>query len=367
MNDVRVLRMARTMARYSLNLKPRETFLILTSVPGFPLAREVYREALELGALPIVRTLHPELDEMLYRHGNDDQVKFVPEYEIQELERLNARLAIRGDDNVMALAGVDPSRLTLGRQARRPLMERMMARKAVGELKTCLTQYPTNASAQEAGLSLADYEDFVFRACFADLEDPIAAWQELSRQQQAHADFLNSVKTMRVEGPGTDLTASVAGRKWVNSDGKANFPSGEVFTGPVEDSVEGRVRFDVPTLFSGQPVENIQLEFKAGKVAAAQAERGDKMLQSALDTDAGSRFLGEFAFGLNYGITRATKNILFDEKIGGTIHMAVGAGYPETGSRNRSAIHWDMIKDMKQGRVYADGKLVYEGGKFTVG
>ena len=366
MSDSRVVKMARTIARYSVSLKPGERFLILTSVPGLALAAEVYREALALGALPVVRTLHPELDELLYRYGNDDQVKFVPEYEKQELENLNARLVIRGEENVMTLAGVEPARLTLGRQARRPLSERMMARKAAGELKNCLTQYPTNAGAQEAGMSLADYEEFVFRAVFADRDDPIAAWRELSRAQQKHVDFLNEVKTLKVEGPGTDLSLSVDGRKWVNSDGKANFPSGEVFTGPVEDSVEGRVLFDVPTHFSGQPVENIGLEFKAGKVVSSSAARGEEMLRSGLDTDAGSRFLGEFAFGLNYGITRATKNILFDEKIGGTIHMAVGAGYPETGSQNRSAIHWDMIKDMKQGRVYADGELVYENGKFKV-
>jgi len=344
MTDIRVVKMAQTITRYSVSLKPGDKFLILTSVPGLPLAREVYREALALSVLPVVRTLHPELNELLYRSGNDDQVKFVPEYEKQELESLNARLVIRGDDNVMVLAGVEPSRLTLGRQARRPLLERMMARKAVGELKNCLTQYPTNASAQEAGMSLADYEGFVFRACFVDRPDPVAAWRELSRTQQVYVDFLNSVKTLKVEGAGTDLTLSVDGRKWVNSDGKANFPSGE----------------------SGKVVEGIELEFKAGKVVSATAARGDDMLQSALDTDVGSLFLGEFAFGLNYGITRATKNILFDEKIGGTIHMAVGAGYPETGSQNRSAIHWDMIKDMKQGRVYVDGKLMYEGGRFTV-
>ena len=366
MNDVRVLKMAQTIAQYSVSLKPGERFLILTSVPSLPLAREIYREALSLGALPVVRTLHPELDELLYRRGNDDQVRFVPEYEKQELESLNARLVIRGDENLMTLAGIEPARLTVGRQARRPLLERMMARKAVGELKNCLTQYPTNAGAQQAGMSLADYEDFVFHACFADREDPVAAWRELSQRQQQYVDLLDKVKTLRVEGPGTDITLSVDGRKWVNSDGKANFPSGEVFTSPVEDSVEGRVRFDVPTVFSGKAVEGIELEFKAGKVVAAAAARGAEMLESALDTDAGSRTLGEFAFGLNYGITRSTGSILFDEKMGETIHMAVGAGYPETGSKNRSAIHWDMIKDMKQGRVHADGRLVYESGRFTV-
>jgi aminopeptidase len=366
MTDPRIERMAQTIARYSLGLKLGERLLILASVPGLALAKEVYREALALGALPVVRTMLPEFDEVLYRCGTDDQVKFVPEYEVQELEMLNARLVIRGDENTMTMAGVAPARLTIGRQARRPQLERMMARKGAGELKNCLTQYPTSGSAQEAGMSLADYEEFVFRACFADRTDPIAAWRELSKEQQKYVDFLNGVKTLKVEGPGTDLALSVEGRKWVNSDGKANFPSGEVFTGPVEDSASGRIRFDVPTVFSGKAVEGIDLEFKAGRVVSARAGRGEEMLASALETDAGAKFLGEFAFGLNYGITRATKNILFDEKIGGTIHLAVGAGYPETGSVNRSAIHWDMIKDMKHGRVYADGKLVYEGGRFVV-
>jgi aminopeptidase len=366
MTDSRVVKMAEVIARYSLGLKPRETVLILTTVPALPLAQEVYREALASGALATVRTLHAELDEVLFRHASDEQLRFVPEYEKQELEALNARLVIRGDENPMTLAGIEPARLTLGRQARRPLLERMMARKAAGELKNCITQHPTNGGAHEAGMSLANYEEFVFRACFVDQPDPIAKWQELSREQQRYVDFLNTVKKVRVEGPGTDLELSVAGRTWVNSDGKANFPSGEVFTGPVEDSASGRVRFDVPTLFSGKPVEGVELVFEAGRVARATAERGQEMLESALETDAGARFLGEFAFGLNYGVTRATRNILFDEKIGGTIHLAVGAGYPETGSTNRSGIHWDMIKDMKQGRVTADGRLVYENGRFKV-
>jgi len=364
MTDIRVFRMAQTIAQYSLNLQPRDHLAILTTIPGLPLAREVYRQALGLGAFPAVETLHPDLEELLYRHGNDEQVTFVPEYRKAELERLEARLVIRGEENVMALAGVAPARLTLGRQARRPLLERMMARKAAGELKNCLTQYPTSGNAQEAGMSLADYEDFVFRACFADRPDPIAAWRELSREQQAYVDQLDQAAGLKVEGPGTELELSVQGRRWVNSDGKANFPSGEVFTGPIEDSVNGRITFDVPTVFSGRAVEGVSLEFRAGKVVSASAARGEEMLKSALATDAGARSLGEFAFGLNYGITRATRNILFDEKIGGTIHLAIGAGYPETGSQNRSAIHWDLIKDMKRGRVHADGKPVYEDGRF---
>jgi aminopeptidase len=366
MSDPRILKMADTITQYSLNLKPGEQVLVLASVPALPLVREFYAAALKAGSLPFVRTLHPELDEVLYRHGSDEQLGFVPASDRLDIEICSARLAVRGDENLATLAGIDPARLALGRKARKPLLDTFMERKGRGELKTCLTQYPTNASAQAAGMSLAEYSDFVFGACFCDQPDPIAAWQRLSAEQQQYVDFLNSVKTLRVEGPGTDLTLSVEGRKWVNSDGKANFPSGEVFTGPVEDSVEGRVVFDVPTLFQSHAVEGIELEFRGGRVVNASAARGNGMLQSALDTDERSRYLGEFAFGLNYGVTRATQNILFDEKMGGTIHLAIGAGYPETGSTNRSAIHWDMIKDMKEGRVSADGKLVYEGGRFRV-
>ena len=366
MNDVRVLRMAETIARYSLSLKPGEQVLVLASVPALPLVREFYAAALSAGALPFLRTFNPELDEVLYRLGSDEQLRFVPASDRLDIETCAARLAIRGDENLATLAGADPARLAIGRKSRKPLLDIFMERKGRGELKSCLTQYPTNASAQEAGMSLAAYADFVFAACFVDQPDPVAAWKKLSAEQQRYVDFLNHVKTVRVEGPGTDLTLSVEGRKWVNSDGKANFPSGEIFTGPVEDSAEGRITFDVPTLFTGHPVEGIELEFHDGRAVKGSATRGNDMLQSALDTDERSRYLGEFAFGLNYGITRPTRNILFDEKSGGTIHLAIGAGYPETGSTNRSGIHWDMIKDMKQGRVYADGQLVYENGKFSV-
>jgi len=366
MIDTRLAKMAETIARYSLSLKPGERVLVLASVPALPLVREFYVAALGAGSLPYLRTFNPELDEVLYRHGSDEQLRFVPASDRLDVEICAARLAVRGDENLATLAGADPGRLAIGRKARKPLMDIFMERKGRGELKSCLTQYPTNASAQAAGMSLAAYADFVFGACFCDQPDPIAAWKKLSAEQQRFVDFLNNVKTIRVEGPGTDLTVSVNGRKWVNSDGKANFPSGEVFTGPVEDSADGRITFDVPTLFQGHAVEGIELDLRGGRVVSAAAARGNDMLQAALDTDERSRFLGEFAFGLNYGINRATKNILFDEKIGGTIHLAIGAGYPETGSTNRSGIHWDMIKDMKQGRVYADGQLVYENGKFAV-
>ena len=366
MTDNRLVKMADVIVRHSLDLRPGELTLLACEPAAYPLVKEVYRAALGLGAHPYVQTLYPELDEALLKLGNDEQISFVPEMSRLEIEQIRARLVVRAGENASTLAGVAPERMTAHRRARQQLFGRMLERKARKELKVCLTQYPTNGAAQEAGMSLADYEGFVFHACFIDKDDPIGAWRALSAEQQHYADFLETVRQVRIEGPDTELELSIAGRKWVNSDGKANFPSGEVFTGPVEDSAHGHIGFDMPATFLGRSVEGVRLVFKAGLVVEATATRGQETLNQALATDDGARLLGEFAFGLNYGITRATRNILFDEKIGGTIHLALGAGYPETGSANKSAIHWDMIKDMKAGRVYADGKLVYENSRFKV-
>jgi len=366
MTDPRVERMAETIAVYSTELRQGQLCLILAEPGGLPLARAVFRAALKAGAHPYVRTVHADLDEILLREGSDEQVAYVVETDRVEMEGIDARVFIRAPHNTRILSRVDGARLALHRRSRQSIFNRMLERKGRGELKTCLTQYPTDAAAQEAGMSLADYEDFVFRACFCDREDPVGAWRGLSQEQQRHVDFLDTARVIRVEGKDTELTLSVAGRKWVNSDGKANFPSGEVFTGPVEDSANGRIRFDVACAYAGHDVENVELEFAAGRVVRARAEKGEEFLAKTLDSDSGARYLGEFAFGLNYGIDRPTKNTLFDEKMGGTIHLAVGSGYPETGSTNRSAIHWDMIKDMKHGRVSADGKVIYENGRFKL-
>lgn len=365
MTDPRVIKMGATIAGYSLDLQPGELALLSGDVPSLPLLKETYRAALSLGAQPYVRLLAPEIDEILLREASEAQLAYVSELSTLEIERIRARLVVRASENTVALSGIPPERLAIRQRANQPLFARLLERKATKELKTCVTQYPTNAAAQDAGMSLSDYEDFVFRACFCDRADPAAEWRQLSAGQQRFVELLERVSAVRIEGPGTDLALSVAGRKWVNSDGKANFPSGEVFTGPVEDSAEGRISFDVPTTYQGRLVEGVTLEFAAGRVVKASAARGQELLEQALGTDAGSRLLGEFAFGTNYGIDRPTRNILFDEKIGGTIHLALGAGYPDTGSTNKSGIHWDMIKWMKAGRVRADGAVIYENGRFV--
>jgi len=363
--DPRLERMARTIVDYSLALKPGDLLRIEASALAQPLVLAAHAEATRAGAHVLTRISLEGIGESFLRHASDEQLACVPESERVETETVTARLAIGGGWNNRSLSGISPDRLALQRKARAPIAERMMQRRLNGELRWCITQYPTNASAQDAEMSLAEYEDFVFGACFADRPDPIAEWQSLSAVQAGLVERLSRVRRLRVEARDTELELAVENRRWINSDGKANFPSGEVFTAPVEDSVNGRIRFEFPAVHSGRMVTGINLKFKDGRVQIAQAESGEDFLKAMIATDAGAAALGEVAFGTNAGIQRFTRNILFDEKIGGTMHFALGASYPECGGRNKSAIHWDLIKDLRtEGRVLADGELIYEQGKF---
>jgi aminopeptidase len=283
------------------------------------------------------------------------------------VEDVDASISIWTETNTKALTNVDPTKQARAQAARRPISQRFLERAAKKELKWTTTAYPTPAFAQDAEMSLREFEDFLYSAALVHEPDPIAAWQAISKQQQRLVDWLKDKDQIRLVGPDTDLSLSVKGRSWVNCDGHENFPDGEVFTGPIEDSINGHVRFTYPASYSGREVEDVRLWFESGKVVKATAAKNEKFLLAMLDTDERARFLGEFAFGTNQGVQRFTKNILFDEKIGGTVHMALGRGYPETGSQNRSAIHWDMICDLRQdGEVWVDGVLFAKDGRFLI-
>lgn len=265
------------------------------------------------------------------------------------------------------LTNVDASKMKLRSRGRRELIDIFERRMASGELKWCGTLYPTQANAQEASMSLEEYEDFVYGAGYIDTENPIEKWQEVKKEQDRICKILDTKKELRIVSKDTDIKMSIEGRKWVNCCGDQNFPDGEVFTSPVEDSVEGYIRFSFPGIYAGREIEDIRLRFEKGKVVEATAAKGEDLLLQLLDTDEGARFLGEVAVGTNYGIKRFTKNMLFDEKIGGTVHLAIGRGFPEAGSKNSSAIHWDMLCDMREGgEIYADGELIYKDGKFLI-
>jgi len=365
MVDPRIQKLARLIVEYCVEVRKEDEVVISGGIEALPLIREIYREVLVHGGYPLIVNLRDEvLDEVFYRYAPDYILEYVSPIEKEIMNRINVRISILSPSHTKHLVGIDPEKMKKRSRARFELHKIFLERSARGELRWNLAPYPTRALAQEAGMSIMEFEDFVYRAVMVDRDDPIKAWIEKAREQQKIADFLNRVKELHFIGPGIDLYLRVDGRKWVNDDGKYNMPGGEVFSAPIEDSAEGFVEFDYPAIWRGVEVDGIKLVFKKGVVVEAYARKGEEFLRKMIETDEGSKRIGEVAFGLNYSITRFVREILFDEKIGGTIHLALGSAYPETGGKNQSSIHWDMIKDMKKHRVYADGDLVYENGRF---
>lgn len=367
MRDPRLERLADVLVNYSVGVKKDQIVRINGPAIAAPLFSEVYRKVLAAGGHPLARMSLEELNEIFVKNGTDAQLQFINPITQFEYEKIDATIGFWADENTRAMSNCDPKRIGMMDAARKPLMQTFLNRAATGALKWVGTQYPTQASAQDAEMSLCEYEDFVFNAGLLNTPDPVAAWKKISEKQQRLTDLLNGKSDYRVVAAnGTDIRMSVAGMKWINCDGHENFPDGEVFTGPVIDSAEGQVNFSFPTVYHGREVQDVKLTFKNGKVVDASAGKGQEYLYAMLDMDAGSRFLGECAIGTNYGITRYTRNTLFDEKIGGTVHFAIGAGYPETGNNNQSGLHSDMVVDLRQGGyVEIDGIRVNENGQFT--
>jgi aminopeptidase len=303
----------------------------------------------------------------MLKHGSDEQLQYISPIERFAREEADVAINVLAETNTRAMAGIDPARQAVRQKARAGVFERFMQRAAAGEMDWTLTLFPTEAYAQDADMDTETYTEFVLSACKLDRDDPVQAWLDLKAEQQRLIDWLDGRKEVHLTGPDIDLTLSIEGRTWINSDGKRNFPSGEIFTGPVENSVNGTIRFSFPVVTAGREIDDIRLRFENGKVVEATAKKNEDYLIQQLDSDDGARYLGEFAFGTNFDIQQFTRNILFDEKIGGTVHMAVGAGYPETGSTNKSAIHWDMIADLRQGgQVDVDGEPFMRDGTFVV-
>ncbi len=358
----RVERWGDLLVDYCLRVAAGESVVIASGWEGRPLVEACARAVVRRGAHPLVRLELPGLSEFFLREATDAQLAHVTPVAMFEAGRAEARIRIAAESDTRALSRVDPSRQAALDRARAPLRRAALASRWV------LTQYPTAAYAADAGMGLDDYEEFVASAMFLDRPDPVAAWQDLGRRQQGLADFMAGVTSLRIEAEGTDLSLSVAGRTWVNSDGRRNMPSGEVFTGPVESSADGRLRCGFPVCRDGRELKGIALEFRDGAVVSARADEGEPYLLSMLDLDPGARRLGELGLGLNGGIGRFTGSILYDEKIGGTVHLALGQSYAETGGVNESALHWDLIVDTRRGgRITADGRTVMEDGVWRVG
>jgi len=367
MTDPRLSKLADVLVHYSVGVKKDQLVRLSGPPVSIPLLVELHRKVLQAGGHPMIRTAPEQTQEIFLKHATDEQLKYVNPVNVYEYEKIDCSIGLWAEENTKALSNCDPKRIGLSQAARKPLLDIFMKRAASGSLKWCGTQYPTHACAQDAEMSLAEYEDFVFGAGLLNEPDPIAAWKKVSETQQRLVDFLQGKTDYRVVASnGTDIRMNLAGRTWINCDGHENFPDGEVFTGPVLDSVNGTVAFSFPAVHHGREVDGVRLTFKNGRVVDATATKGLDFLMSMLDMDEGSRLLGECAIGTNFGITRYTRNTLFDEKIGGTVHFALGAGYPETGNTNTSGLHWDMVVDLRQGGfVEIDGTKVNVDGSFT--
>jgi aminopeptidase len=353
-------RFADLLAGYCLDVQPGQEVLVRSTTLAEPLLLECQRAILARDAWPLLRVELPGATAAFHRQALERHLDGFSQIALAEIRKAHALLAIQAPDNTRALSGIDPERLARAARARRPLSEQALKR------RWCATLWPTHAGAQQAGMGLEDFEVFVQRALFLDQPHPERSWGELHDFQAGLIERLRGAEELRIEAEGTDVTLSVKGRTWVNSDGRRNMPSGEVFTGPHEASANGRIRFGVPSAPAGVDVAGVELELRDGLVVAAAAERGEDVLQRALATDDGARRLGEIGIGTNFGIDRPVGATLFDEKIGGTVHLALGRSYPETGGRNESAVHWDLICDLRPGgRLSADGETIAQDGRFV--
>jgi len=364
--DPRVECLAHLLCDYSLRLVEGDVVRIDGADCAAPLAVALHRSALERGALPYIQVVPPGLKEILLEEANEEQLAFIAPGEWTEMERLDALATIWSDENTRTLSRFDPGRQSRHLAARRRLSDRRWERITAGEMRWVGTLFPTNGHAQDAEMSLAEYESFVYRACHVEEEDDDASawWRARAAELAATAARLEGVREIRVTGEDTDLVLAVGGRKWISAEGTHNMPDGEVFTSPVESETTGSVRFRFPAVFEGREVEDVRLRFEGGMVVAAEAATGEEYLRSLLELD-GAGVLGEVAFGLNYEIDRFTYNILFDEKIGGTMHFALGSSFANAGGKNVSGLHWDLICDLRtDGEVYADGELVWKAGSF---
>lgn len=367
MSDTRLSKLADVLVNYSTKVRKDDWVHIKAGLPAMPLVQELYSSILKAGGKPTFSINSNELDALVHEQASDEQLKWVSPLEEMVIGQVDVFINIIAPENIRAMTLIDPSRQQLRQSGYRKLMDEYMRRSASGELRWVLTNYPCLSLAQESRKSLKQYEDFFYSATFIDQPDPVQCWRQVHDDQARLIDWLADRKQVCIKGVNADLSLNIEGRTFLNSDGDQNMPSGEIFTSPVEDSANGWVRFTYPAIHMGQEVEGARLEFKDGKVINASAEKNEEFLIKMLDMDEGSRYLGELGIGTNFGIREFSKDILFDEKIGGSFHLALGAGFGEAGGKNHSALHWDLICNARvDTEMRVDGELFYQNGKFMV-
>lgn len=365
MADERLNKLAKLLVEYSVEVKEGDIVYVCADEVATPWVIEVVKEATKKGAHIEYTLESDEIKEIQLKYGSEKQLKSGNMIYESILSEADVWLTAWGNRNTRMLSRINSDKLKMYQQGSSTWRKIYSDRTGDGSLRWCGTQYPTYADAQEASMSMSEYEDFVYGAGLLDSQDPVSEWKKISKEQERWVKYLDSKSNLHIVSEDTDIMVGIEGRKWINCDGKQNFPDGEIFTSPLENNINGYITFSFPGIFAGRQIEGIKLEVKDGKVVNAKAKKGEELLKSLLDTDEGSSFFGEVAIGTNYGIKDFTSNMLFDEKIGGTVHMAIGDSMPEAGGKNKSSLHWDMLCDMRNGgKIYADGELFYENGKF---
>lgn len=368
MKDPRVTKLAQTIVEYSTRVKPGDWVHIDGDWNSLPLVEELYRAVLKAGGHPTTEMVPGQMGRILVDYGNDDQLDWSSPLGLHMIREADVAIFISAPENTHQMAGASVEKLQRRNLAFRQWQEIYMKRSAEGTLRWNLTQFPCPALAQDADMSLEAFEDFVYKATFADQPDPVALWQKVYDDQQKLVDWMVGRKEICIRGKHADLTMRIDGRKFINSSATHNMPSGEIFTSPVEDSVNGWVEFTYPAIRQGQEVEGVRLEFKDGLIVKSSAKKNEAFLKSMIDTDEASHRLGELGIGTNFAIQQFTRSILFDEKIGGSFHLAIGSGFEEAGGQNHSAIHWDLICDAREEtEMSADGEVFYRNGKILIG
>ena len=368
MADQRLNKLAKLLVNYSTQVKPGDFVFVSCDEVAAPWMVEVVKEAVKAGAHVETSLSSQGVSEVLLKYSSEEQLLSENVLFKTMLEKADVWLSAWGNRNTKTNSKINADKLKLSSKGAASWRKIYSEKMGNGSLRWCGTQFPTYADAQEASMSFSDYEEFVYGAGLLNSEDPVAEWKRISSEQERWVRYLDTKKSLQFISQGTDIKVNIEGRKWINCDGKANFPDGEIFTSPVEDGVEGIINFSFPGIYMGKEIEGIVLEVIGGKVVNASASKGEDLLKALLETDEGACRFGEVAIGTNYGIKDFTRNMLFDEKIGGTIHMAIGDSMPEAGGLNRSVLHWDMLCDMRNGgKIYADGELFYENGRFIYG
>lgn len=354
MVDARIRRLAKTLTEHSIKIKKGNIIEISGGEKSKPLLLELSKLILKKGALPRLNVGLEGYSYLYFKYASEEMLKRYPKIGMYEAKNIQGCISIGAEYNTRELTNINPKKISIRRRATKPLQDLILKKD-----NWVICEFPTNSLAQEADMSLHEFEDFLFKATNVD-------WKKESKKQDKLKKILDKGKKVRIIGEDTDITFSIKGRQGIKCDGTRNMPDGEVFIAPVETSTEGHIRYTYPAIFGGREVDNVKLCFKKGKVVKATADKNERFLKETIKTDKGSCYLGEFGIGVNYNIKKFIKNILFDEKIGGTIHLALGMAYKEGGGKNESALHWDMIKDLRKGgEFYIDGKLIQKNGKFT--